>query len=71
MDLWASRFSCKKAFVLLAQGDDAKGAAAVIVVAGGEEELVGIAIGAGALAELNSPNIVDLDYLPARVAEWA
>ena len=56
---------------LLAEGDDAKGAATVIVVAGGEEELVGIAIGTGALAELNSPNIVDLDYLSARVAEWA
>jgi hypothetical protein len=55
----------------LAEGNDAEGATAVIVVAGGEEELVGIAIGSGALAELNGPNIVDLDYLSTRVAERA
>ena len=57
----------------MADSDDAEGAATVVVVSGGKEELIGVAVRAShaALAELNGPNIVDLDGLPARVAERA
>jgi hypothetical protein len=56
---------------LLAESDDAETAVTVVVVAGSEEELIGVAVHAAALAELNGPDIVDLDGLPARVAERA
>jgi hypothetical protein len=54
---------------LLAESDDAESAVTVVVVAGSEKELIGVAVRAAALAELNAPDIVDLDGLPARVAE--
>ena len=56
---------------LLAESDDAEGTATVVVVAGGEKELIGIAVGAShaTLAELEGPDIVDLDGLAVRVAE--
>src|SRR5260221_10409478 len=58
---------------LFSEGDDAEGSVTIIVVASGEEELVGIAVCAGraALAELNRPDVVDLDGLPAGVAKRA
>ena len=61
----------REELALLAESDDAEGAATVVVVASGEEELIGIAVGAShaTLAELNGPDIVDLDGLPVRVAE--
>src|SRR5258708_7018454 len=66
----AFRFYCAE-LALLAEGDDAEGTATVVVVAGSEKELIGIAVGAShaTLAELNGPDIVDLDGLPVGVAE--
>src|SRR5579864_4442654 len=57
--------------LLVAERDHAESAAAVIIVAGSEEQLVVIAIRAAALAELNRPNVVDLDCLALGVAERA
>src|ERR1700681_2822382 len=56
---------------LPAEGDYAECAVAVIVVAGGEEELIGIAVRArrAALAELNGPDVVDLDGFAGCVAQ--
>src|SRR3984957_3320132 len=54
---------------LLAEGDYAEGTVAVIVVAGGEEELIEVAVCAAALAELNGPDVVDLDGFAACVAQ--
>src|SRR5258708_23427243 len=58
---------------LFAERDYAESSVAVIVVASGEEKLIGIAVCAGraALAELNGPDVVDLDSLPAGVAKRA
>jgi hypothetical protein len=58
---------------LLAESDDAKGAATVVIVAGGEEELIVVAVrtSRAALAELNGPDIVDLNGLAARVTKWS
>src|SRR5258708_14781625 len=62
---------------LPAEGDYTECAIAVIVVAGSEEELIGIAVRArrAALAELNAPDVVDLDgfagCIPQRAEERA
>src|SRR6267142_2369065 len=58
---------------LLAKRDYAKCAVAVIVVACCEEELIGIAVRArrAALAELNGPDVVDLDGFASCVAQRA
>jgi len=72
---WAARVSgvTTKDSLLLAESNDAEGSATVVVVAGGEEELIGVAVRAShtVLAELNGPDIVDLDGLAAGIAERA
>jgi len=62
-----------EAFVSRAEGDDAERTAAVVVVAGSKEKLIWVAVHASdaSLAELNSPDVVDLDGLASRVAERA
>src|SRR5713226_3218277 len=68
----AFRFSHER-LALVAESDDTECAATVVVVPGGEEELIGIAVptSRAALAELNSPDIVNLDRLPARITQRA
>src|SRR6266481_7500375 len=58
---------------LPAEGDYTECAVAVIVVAGSEEELIGIAVRAcrAALAELNGPDVVDLDGFAGCIAQRA
>src|SRR5712664_2224139 len=58
---------------LLAERDYAEGAVAIIVVSGGEKELIGITIRArnAALAELDGPDVVNLDGFAALVAQRA
>jgi hypothetical protein len=63
----AFKFSCKSG--LVAERNHAERAVAVVVVAGGEEELIGVAVCAAALTELNGPNVVNLDGFAACVAE--
>jgi len=55
---------------LFAEGDYAECAVTIIIVACGEEELIGVAVRASgaALAELDGPDVVDLDRLAAGVA---
>jgi len=56
---------------LLTGGDYAEDAVAVVVRASGEEELIARAVGAAVLAELNGPDVVDLDVLASGVPKRA
>ena len=60
-----------RSFLLRAESDNAECPVTVVVVTGSEKELISVAVGAPALAELNGPDIVNLNRYSTRVAERA
>ena len=62
---------CSRVSPLFSSCDHAEKAIAILICARGEEELIVGPIPAAIETELDRPNIVDLDRIASRVAQWA